>query len=91
MKNINGYFYSDGKPITKQDAISLCANLGEVIIKPSLTARGKGVAKHNLENGISRVQGISIDKIFEEYKKTRNVIFNLYLKSAQIKYTLCFF
>jgi len=69
LKNINGYFYIDGKPITKQDAISLCANLGEVIIKPSLTARGKGVAKHNLVNGISRAQGISIDKIFEEYKK----------------------
>ena len=67
LKNMNGYFYFEGKPVTKDQAISLSSNLGEVIIKPSLTARGKGVAKHYLENGVSKDKGISIAKIFDEY------------------------
>lgn len=69
LKNINGYFYYDGNPVSEQDAILLCKNVGEVIIKPSLTARGKGVAKHNIENGISVEKGLNLKQIFDEYKK----------------------
>lgn len=68
LKNMNGYFYYKGKPVSIKEAISLCSDLGEVIVKPSLTARGKGVAKYNIKNGKLVERGISLDELFEEYK-----------------------
>lgn len=69
LKNMNGYYYYEGKPVGKDDAVTLCANLGEVIIKPSLTARGKGVSKHTIVSGISLERGSSLENIFAEYGK----------------------
>ena len=68
LKNMNGYFYFEGRPVSREEAVSLCSNLGEVIIKPSLTARGKGVAKHCLENGISKEKGIAVGKLLDSYR-----------------------
>ena len=67
LKNMGGYFYAGGNPISKETALELCKDLGEVIIKPSLTGRGKGVKKIYIENGITNYDGKSLSALFEEY------------------------
>lgn len=69
LKNINGFFYYNGKPVTKAEAINLCQGLGEVIIKPSLTGRGVGVRKINIINGKSQNDGKDLSAIIDEYKQ----------------------
>lgn len=69
LKNINGFFYYNGKPVTKAEAINLCQGLGEVIIKPSLTGRGVGVRKINIINGKSQNDGKDLSVIIDEYKQ----------------------
>lgn len=69
LKNINGFFYYNGKPVTKAEAINLCQGLGEVIIKPSLTGRGVGVRKINIINGKSKNDGKDLSAIIDEYKQ----------------------
>lgn len=67
LKNMGGYFYSQGKAVSEEEALNICKNLGDVIIKPSLTGRGKGVRRVYIENG--KVDGMqSLDKLFEEYR-----------------------
>ena len=68
LKNVNGYFYFEGQSITQERAECLCQNLGEVIIKPSLTAHGHGVRLINVENGIDKKTGDSVSQIFKRYK-----------------------
>ena len=68
LKNMCGYYYAEGKAITKEEAISICYNLGDVIIKPSLTGRGLGVKKIHLENGVSKPDGKTISELFDDYK-----------------------
>lgn len=66
LKNMAGYFYANGKAITKDEALILCKNLGDVIIKPSLTGRGKGVRKVHITNGT--VDGRqTLNELFKEY------------------------
>ena len=43
LKNMNGYYYFEGKPVSEEEAISLCQNLETVIIKPSRQSEGRGV------------------------------------------------
>lgn len=69
MKNMNGYYYVEGKPVTKDDAAELCKDLGEVILKPSLTARGQGVQKLKLKDGVNVINGQRLIDIFTEYKE----------------------
>lgn len=69
LKNMNGYFYFEGKPVDRNDAIQLCSNLGEVIIKPSLTGRGVGVSKITIQNGLTNLDGKSIQEVFDVYKE----------------------
>ena len=68
LKNMNGFFYFDGEAVTKERALELCANLGEVIIKPSLTGRGKGVKRVNIINGVVDSEGKTLAQLFDEYK-----------------------
>ena len=66
LKNMCGYFYADGKPISQDEALALCGDLGEVIVKPSLTGRGKGVRKVTIRGGrVDGKQGLS--ELFAEY------------------------
>ena len=68
LKNMNGYFYFDGKAVSQQDAIELCKNLGEAIIKPSLSSRGNGVQILHIENGfIDKDKQIRIEDVFKSY------------------------
>ena len=68
LKNMCGYYYADGKALTREEAIDLCKDLGDVIIKPSLTGRGVGVRKVHIENGIVDDGKQNIGGLFDEYK-----------------------
>ena len=68
LKNMSGYFYAEGKAITREEALELCKNLGDVIIKPSLTGRGVGVKKIHLKNGIVNNGKQTILELFDEYQ-----------------------
>ena len=67
LKNMGGYFYSEGRAITREEAIDLCKNLGDVIIKPSLTGRGFGVKRVHLEGGVVNHSVKSVSELFDEY------------------------
>ena len=69
LKNINGYYYSNGNPIAESDAIALCSNLHDMIIKPSLESRGVGVKVLTVENGRTNIDGMSIKELFRFYKR----------------------
>lgn len=68
LKNMGGYYYSNGNAITREEAIDLCKDLGDVIIKPSLTGRGFGVKKVHIEGGMVGYGTRSIADLFDEYK-----------------------
>ena len=69
LKNMNGYYYFEGKPVSEEEAISLCQNLDKVIIKPSRKSEGKGVQLFSSKDGITDLSGKSIGQVFKEYKK----------------------
>lgn len=67
LKNMGGYFYCDGEAITRETALQRCANLGEVIIKPSLSGRGKGVKKVCIQNGMTDFNNQSLEALLDYY------------------------
>lgn len=69
LKNMNGYYYYEGEPILESDAIRLCQNLERVIIKPSKESKGKGVQVFSAKNGITDINGKTVELLFKEYKK----------------------
>lgn len=69
MKCINGYFYHDNQPISKKEAIQLCGNVVNAIIKPSLESiHGSRVASFDSSNGITD-KGEKIEDLFNSYGK----------------------
>lgn len=68
LKNMGGYYYADRNPISREEALELCKNLGDVIIKPSLTGRGKNVMKIHVENGITDYNDKTLSDLFEIYR-----------------------
>lgn len=69
LKNMNGYFYFEGEPVSEEDAVRLCGNLKNVIIKPSRLSEGKGVLLFSASEGVTTLDGKSISQVFKEYKK----------------------
>lgn len=69
LKNMNGYYYYEGKPVSEEDAISLCQNMERVIIKPSLKTQGQGVKLFSVKDGITNIEGKTISQLFKEYEK----------------------
>jgi hypothetical protein len=67
LKNMNGYYYYEGKPVSEEEAISLCQNLDNVIIKPSRKSEGRGVQLFSAKDGITNLSGKSIKQLFKEY------------------------
>ena len=66
LKNMNGFFYFEGKAVSKEEAIDKCKNLGDVIIKPSLSSRGNGVQVLHIENGLVNTKQ-TLEEIFKTY------------------------
>lgn len=69
LKNMNGYFFFEGKAVSREEAIDKCKNIGEVIIKPSTLSRGRGIQKLHVSDGINIKDNLSLSDIFDEYKK----------------------
>ena len=71
IKNVNGFYYDDKKPITKEEAIARCSNLKEAIIKPTLFGTwGEGVKLIQSDNGFIPDMNMSITDLFSLYKKS---------------------
>ena len=70
LKNINGFYYIDNKPVTEREAIEKCSNLSDAIIKPALdTFQGWNVRRFNSENGNTNINKCSLVQLLELYKK----------------------
>ena len=69
LKNMNGYFYIKDRPVTREEAITYCQNLDEVLIKPSLGTHGDGARKLKVKDGITNIDGKTIGELFDFYEK----------------------
>lgn len=70
IKNMNGCFFDSCHPITKDDAITICYNLDNAVIKPSLGGHwGIGVELFHSENGYVPELKISLQDLFLKYNK----------------------
>lgn len=69
VKNINHHFYADGKAISKAEAITLCQNIDDAILKPSLLTRGEGVQRIQIHEGVTNCKGKRIEQLFDEYER----------------------
>lgn len=69
LKNMNGYYYYEGRPVSEEEAVSLCQNLDKVIIKPSRESKGHGVQLFSVKDGITTLSDKPIGQLFREYKK----------------------
>lgn len=67
LKRINGYFYYENKPVSKQEAISLCQNISHAIVKPVLEHGGQGIQGLEVENGVTNINGWTIEQLFDYY------------------------
>ena len=68
LKNINGYYYFEGSPVSKVEALEKCKDLGKVIIKPSRESKGSGVQLIDIKNGqFNGTQPLSA--LFDQYGK----------------------
>ena len=69
LKNMNGYYYYEGDPVSEEDAIRLCQNMERVIIKPARKNKGRGVQLFNVKDGITDLEGKTVSQLFKEYKQ----------------------
>lgn len=69
LKNRNGYYYIDEEPITKEEAVRRFQNVHNMLIKPSLDKHGNGVKSLEVTDGITNHDGITIEQVFDKYKK----------------------
>lgn len=69
LKNRNGYFYVENKAVSLEESVDKCANIGDVIIKPTLSSHGRGVKKLHIENGIVDAKGTKLKDLLLDYGK----------------------
>lgn len=69
LKNMNGYFYLGDRAVTRDEAVAYCQNLDEVLIKPSLGTHGDGARKLKVVNGVTNIDGKTIEELFDYYKE----------------------
>lgn len=69
LKNMNGYYYYEGQPVSEEEAIALCQNMDHVIIKPSMQKQGNGVNLITVVDGKSNVEGKTIGELFKQYNR----------------------
>ena len=74
VKNINGYFYINGSPATLEEAIKICNDLEDAIIKHSTeTSQGKSVTRFSSTSGVAYVKNdkssLSVEDLLQSYGK----------------------
>jgi hypothetical protein len=67
LKRMNGYFYFENKPVSKQEAINLCQNISHAIIKPVLNHSGRGVRAVEIKDGITNLKDWKVEQLFDKY------------------------
>lgn len=71
IKNVNGFYYDDKKPISKEEAINRCKNLKEAVIKPTVLGTwGSGVKLFHSDNGFIPEMNMSVNDLFAHYKRS---------------------
>lgn len=71
IKNVNGFYYDDKKPLTKEEAICRCSNLKEAVIKPTVLGTwGAGVKLFHTDNGFIPEMNMSVNDLFKHYKRS---------------------
>ncbi len=69
VRNINGYFYNDKKPISKEEALDICKDRKDMVIKPSLMGRwGRSVKIFSSIGGFVNEKE-SVSDVLNEYGK----------------------
>lgn len=69
VRNINGYFFDDSRPISKEEALERCSNLGSAIIKPSMIGMwGTGVRVFSTSDGMLSEKETTED-LFNQFGK----------------------
>lgn len=71
VQNINGIFYADEKIITRQQAIALCRDIDDAIIKTCLDSmQGKSILRFKSHEGMVTGKNCpaTIEKLFDEYE-----------------------
>lgn len=68
LKNMHGYYYYEGEPVSQEEAVAKCQNLQDVILKPSLRSKGKGVQLMSFTDG-RNVKGETVEQVFKQYKQ----------------------
>jgi len=69
LKNMNGYYYLEGEPVSEEKALAFCQNLDDVVIKPSMSYSGQGVQSLEVKDGKTNIDGMTIDQLFKKYDK----------------------
>ena len=69
LKNRNGYFYVENKAVSLDDAVLKCGDIGEVIIKPTISSHGSGVKKLLIKNGVVDAEGTELKDLLVDYGK----------------------
>lgn len=69
LKNRNGYFYFENKAVSLDGAVEECANIGDVIIKPTLSSHGNGVKKLHIRDGVVDRNGKKLKDLLLDYGK----------------------
>lgn len=67
LKRMNGYFYYENKPVSKQEAISLCQNISHALVKPVLNHGGQGIQGLEVKDGVTNIKGWTIEQLFDHY------------------------
>lgn len=69
VRNINGYFYDERRPISKEEALERCANLANAVIKPSMIGMwGTGVRIFSTSDGALNEKETTVD-VFNQFGK----------------------
>lgn len=64
----NGLFYNSDNKMTRNQALELCKNIDEAIIKPTLFSNsGRNVERLVVKNGITNLKGKTIEEVFNKY------------------------
>lgn len=67
LKNINGFFFLDGDPVSEECAYEACKNIGDVVIKPSGKSKGQGVQRVIIHDGAAVQTNQSLRSLLSSY------------------------
>lgn len=71
VKNVNGLYYDNKNHISQEEAASICSNLKEAVIKPTVFGTwGEGVKLFHTENGFIPEMNMTVNDLFSRYKNS---------------------